>query len=75
MENFYLKLLDSIKLITIFKHSEGFRMWTLLNISKVSVYLRLNPLKRLLYGNSIEEFIKETTVHSCLITQLILIYI
>lgn len=42
-------------------------MWTFLNISEVSVYLRLNPLKRLLYSNSIEEFIKETTVHSALL--------
>ena len=50
-------------------------MWIFLNISKVSVYLKLNPLKRLLYGNSIEEFIKETIVHSCLITHLILIYV
>lgn len=50
-------------------------MWTFLNIFEVSVYLRVNPLKRLLYSHSIEKFIKETTVHSCLITQLILIYI
>lgn len=49
-------------------------MWTLLIISKVSVHLKLNPLKRFLCGKGIDEFIKETTVHSCLITQLILIY-